>query len=261
MKSLLVTVLLFAVSISACGRRDRYVRVIEPSPPKQIILPEKPDGGPPQSYVVNGVRYYPLPDSVGYVETGKASWYGKKFHGRPTASGEIFNMYEPTAAHKTLPLGTYVRVDNLHNRKQVVLRVNDRGPFVKGRIIDLSYKAAKEIGMIGRGVAEVKVTALGREVKMADSSSHSQAVVEVADLKNGVFSVQIGAFQYEKNAHALADRLRVIFDHVDVVRYINQDNRVFFRVWVTKSGSLREAEEMENRLKRMGFIEAYVVRM
>lgn len=257
MKYFFITVIMFTMLISACGHR--YVRVGEPSPPREILLPEGSKGS--QFYVVNGVRYYPLPSSIGYTETGKASWYGKKFHGRPTSSGEIFDMYRKSAAHKTLPLGTYVRVDNLRNNKYIVLRINDRGPFVKGRIIDLSYAAAKEIGLVGPGVAEVRVTALGKEVRLAASSSGPQAVVEVADLKSGVFSVQIGSFQDENNARSLAARLGVIFEDVHIVKYEDGDNRIFYRVRVSKSGSLREAGEMEKRLEDMGFVDAFIVRM
>ena len=93
----------------------------------------------------------------GRPQIGVASWYGKEFHGRPTSSGEIFDMYKLTAAHKELPLGTRVRVTNLKNRKSVIVKVNDRGPFVKGRIIDLAYGAAKVIGMVEDGVARVRV--------------------------------------------------------------------------------------------------------
>jgi rare lipoprotein A len=158
-------------------------------------------------------------------------------------------------------MGTYVRVINLGNNKHIVLRINDRGPFVKGRIIDLSYAAAKEIGLIGPGVAKVKVTALGKEIKPAGPSSNSQAVVEVTNLTVGDFSVQIGAFQDEKNANHLADRLRVIFEYVNVVKYADENNQVYYRVWVTKTGSLQEAGDMEKRLEDMGFVDAFVVRM
>jgi rare lipoprotein A len=92
-----------------------------------------------------------------YTEEGLASWYGRKFHGKKTASGERFNMYKKTAAHRTLPFGTKVKVTNLGNKKSVVVRINDRGPFVKGRIIDLSYAAAKDIGMIKKGVVKVRI--------------------------------------------------------------------------------------------------------
>ena len=111
-------------------------------------------------YTVNGKTYYPLPDAKGYEEICYASWYGPNFHRKLTASGEPYNMYAYTAAHKILPLGTYVLVTNLENGKQVVVRINDRGPFVKNRCIDLSYAAAKKIGLIKKGVAKVKLQAV-----------------------------------------------------------------------------------------------------
>jgi len=106
--------------------------------------------------VILGCAYAPTYIGRPYQE-GLASYYGEKFHGRKTASGEVFNMYEMTAAHRTLPFGTYVRVTNLENGRSVVVRINDRGPFAKGRIIDLSYAAAKRLGMVHSGVAKVRI--------------------------------------------------------------------------------------------------------
>jgi len=111
-------------------------------------------------YVIKGITYYPLPSSVGYAEQGIASWYGPGFHGRRSASGEQFNQNTMTAAHRTLPFGTQVRVTNLRTGASVVVRINDRGPFTRGRVIDLSRAAAGAIGMIGSGVAPVKVEVL-----------------------------------------------------------------------------------------------------
>ncbi len=116
--------------------------------------------GNPKSYVVFGKRYYTKPSSKGYVETGGASWYGKKFHGRKTSSGERYNMYGMTAAHKTLPLPTYAKVTNLANRRSVIVKINDRGPFHGKRIIDLSYAAATKLGVLKHGVAKVEVRAI-----------------------------------------------------------------------------------------------------
>ncbi len=112
------------------------------------------------TYVVRGKRYYTKDDSAGHVERGLASWYGKQFHGRKTSSGERYDMYAMTAAHKTLPLPTYVRVTNLENGRSAVVKVNDRGPFHGPRVIDLSYSAAKKIGVIQKGTAMVEVRAL-----------------------------------------------------------------------------------------------------
>ncbi len=112
------------------------------------------------TYVVDGKRYVVKQNSKNYVEQGTASWYGKRFHRKRTSSGERYNMYKLTAAHKTLPLSTYVLVTNLKNGRQVVVKVNDRGPFISNRLIDLSYAAAKKLGMIGLGTAPVEVKAI-----------------------------------------------------------------------------------------------------
>ncbi|MCD6297361.1 MAG: septal ring lytic transglycosylase RlpA family protein, partial [Deltaproteobacteria bacterium] len=210
--------------------------------------------------VVKGERYFPLPDSDGFVQTGNASWYGKKFHGRPTASGERFNMYKESAAHKTLPLGTFVRVVNFSNKKQVIVNINDRGPFVKGRIIDLSYAAAKKIDLIGPGVARVRVVALGRQVGQLKSPQGIKPVVEIRDLNLGDFTVQVGAFQNKDNALKLADRLKVIFDYVDVsVHDARLGEGTLYKVRVSKSKTLNKAGEIEKKLEAMGFDKAFIV--
>lgn len=112
-------------------------------------------------YTIMGQRYTPQSTSAGYDEQGIASWYGADFHGRPTANGECYDMYGVSAAHPTLPIPTIVRVTNLTNNKSITLRINDRGPYAKGRIIDLSYGAAKKLGMVKAGVSPVRVTAIG----------------------------------------------------------------------------------------------------
>ena len=114
------------------------------------------DGGPNKRYDVFGLSYTPLAADADYIEVGQASWYGRKFHGRATASGELYNMYAMTAAHKTLPIPSYVRVSNPANGRSVIVRVNDRGPFIKGRVIDLSYTAALKLDTL-HGVASVRV--------------------------------------------------------------------------------------------------------
>ena len=120
----------------------------------------KSRSGNPETYVIDGVTYRVMETSAGYREEGLASWYGGYFHGRQTSSGDVYDMYLMTAAHKSLPLPTYVRVTNLGNGRSVVLRVNDRGPFVEDRIIDLSYTAAAKLGMVDSGTARVEVVAL-----------------------------------------------------------------------------------------------------
>jgi len=128
-----------------------------------IALPErliKSNIGNSESYEEFGESYVILESSDGFSEIGIASWYGIEFQGRNTSSGEVYDMYQLTAAHKTLPLPTYVRVDNLDNGQSLVVKVNDRGPFIDGRIIDLSYAAAYRLGVTGPGTANVEITAL-----------------------------------------------------------------------------------------------------
>ena len=129
-------------------------------------------------YNVFGIRYYPFVANVGDQFDGIASWYGPDFHAKKTSNGEIYNMYAMTAAHKTLPMNTVVRVDNLDNGRSTIVRINDRGPFVAGRIIDLSNKAAHEIDMIRKGTARVKVTVLGYNGLIDDKNAPNVNSIE-----------------------------------------------------------------------------------
>ena len=169
---------LLIVGIFGCGVSKQQIRVSSYKKPA-VVLPEtiKP-------YSINGVLYYPLPNGEGFVQEGMASWYGKKFHGKRTASGEIYNMYAKTAAHKTLPFGTYVKVENQSNQREIIVRTNDRGPFVKGRIIDLSYGAAREIGLVGPGVARVRLVALSKRVGKIRSGDTYRPLVETKDFRH-----------------------------------------------------------------------------
>lgn len=130
------------------------------TPDPEVRAEPKSRSGNPESYEVFGERYFVLDSASGYHERGGASWYGKKFHGRRTSSGEAYDMYAMTAAHRSLPLPSFVRVTHIGNGRSAVVRVNDRGPFHSERIIDLSYAAAARLGMIGEGHAEVSVQAL-----------------------------------------------------------------------------------------------------
>jgi rare lipoprotein A len=248
-----VSILLFG----ACARHAPP----PPSPPRILALPETERTRIPKPYVVNGVRYYPLPDAYGFVEYGKASWYGKDFHGRPTSSGEIYNMYGRTAAHKLLPLDTVVKVTNLTNQKTIILPVNDRGPFVKGRVIDLSYGAARDLEMIGPGVVEVKVEALAREVGNVKGREGFTPLIEVQDFRRGEFTIQVGAFENQQNALKLAERLKESLDEVRITAYEDGKGKTFHRVQVSKSETLDQAEAMEKKLEAMGFVDAFKVRM
>jgi rare lipoprotein A len=259
MKNAILLSLFIILLFTSCAKDKRYVRPAKVLPKKLIVLPERSKDPKLRPYVVNGKRYYPIPDSEGFVQFGLASWYGKKFHGRPTASGETYNMYGVSAAHKTLPIGTYVSVLNLSNNKRIIVHINDRGPFVKGRIIDLSYGAAKNIDLIGPGVARVKIVALGKEVGQLKSPQGIKPVVEIKDLQAGDFTVQVGAFKKKANALKLVDRLKVIFDYVEVAVHEGDEEGTIYKVRVSKSKTLNKAGQIEKRLERMGFEQAFIV--
>ena len=152
-KSLIILILISLSSCTAITKRNINSEVI----PK---LEKYSKYGNPNSYKVFGKKYYTKKTHIGYSEEGVASWYGKKFHGRLTSSREVYNMYKLTAAHKSLPIPCYAKVTNLSNNKSVIVRINDRGPFKKGRIIDLSYAAAKKLDIVSKGTAKVNVEAI-----------------------------------------------------------------------------------------------------
>ncbi|NIM59680.1 MAG: septal ring lytic transglycosylase RlpA family protein [Candidatus Aminicenantes bacterium] len=172
----------------------------------------------------------------GNVQKGLASWYGPDFHGKLTSNKEIYNMHALTAAHKTLPFGTYVRVTNLNNGKSIIVRINDRGPFVKGRIIDLSYAAAKKLGMDITGVAPVKIKVL----KKYSPKKSSQK-----------FSVQVGSFSSKKNAKALKKKLQKNHRNVYISK-VKTSSDTFYRVRI-KARSVKSAENIVKKLMKQGY--------
>lgn len=216
--------------------------------------PSKPPGHP-KPYKVFGKWYQPLPDSKGFRQRGIASWYGKDFHGKKTSNGEIYNMYAMTAAHKTLPLGTVVQVHNLENNRQVEVRVNDRGPFVKGRIIDLSYKAAGEIGIVGPGTARVEVIALATP---ATGDGGTPRRYEPVDLYTGEFTFQVGAFANRHNAERLTAKLNAKYKNAHITVY-DRGDQIFYRVRVGKFKTLKQAESQEAILMQDGYIDLFIV--
>jgi rare lipoprotein A len=253
--------LLIPFVLVACAGHTGHVRSPRPPSDTLIVLPSPTLDPKLRPYVIQGETFYPIPDADGFVEEGRASWYGKEFHGRPTASGEIYDMYKKTAAHKTLPLGTYVKVINISNHRHTIVRINDRGPFVKGRIIDLSYAAAKEIGLVGPGTAPARIIALGKEVAKLKSAVGLKPVVKVKNLRDGHYTIQVCAFKETKNALRLADRLKILFGYVEVALSRDRNHGMLYRVRVSRSDSLTEALEIENRLEKMGFEGLFIVRL
>jgi rare lipoprotein A len=212
--------------------------------------------GYPKPYKVTGKWYQPIPDAKGFRQKGTASWYGKKFHGKKTASGEIYDMYAISAAHKTLPLQTYVRVRNLDNQQEVVVRINDRGPFVRGRIIDLSYAAAKKIGIVGPGTAPVEIVALGTAEAKTKKGTHRS--YRPADYFTGNFTIQVGAFKNRNNAEKLKNKLDQTYKNAHISVYKLGDD-IFYRVRVGKSSTLGKAIEYESHLIKNGYPDAMVI--
>jgi len=219
-------------------------------------LPPPATPGAPKPYKVFNKWYQPISSAHGFRQKGVASWYGKDFHGKKTSNGETYNMYAMTAAHKTLPFGVHVKVKNLDNNLETVVRINDRGPFVGKRIIDLSYTAAKKLGVVGPGTARVDIVALGApNTKKSVSASTSYLPV---NYESGKFTFQVGAFKDFKNA----DRLRKELDeshenaHISV---FNNGRETYYRVRVGKYTNLQQILMDEKIMVQKGFTNAFIV--
>ena len=203
----------------ACGPKQRVVYKKEVPPPEaKLALPE-------------GIEKRETKE----VQYGVASWYGPDFHGKPTSSGEIYDMYQLTCAHNSFPLGTSVMVTNLENGKALELKVNDRGPFAKGRIIDLSYAAAQILGIWEKGTAYVKVEGFGPLVEQIER-----------------FTLQVGSFTDEINAQKMADQLRKDFQNVYVAT-VETPTQKYHRVRVGQFETRESALSIAERLSQMGF--------
>ncbi len=205
-------------------------------------------------------KHVPPPEPMhGKVQEGISSWYGKEFDGRPTANGETFDMNGLSAAHRTLALGTTVRVTNLDNGRDVVLKVNDRGPFVAGRILDCSYGAAKALGFAGAGLARVRIEVLKPgEERAHRRPSPAEVLVGGPGLPEKVldasFTVQVGAFLNESNALRFRDQMARVFGDAYVIKF-----RDFYRVRVGHLPTEEDAESMRRKVQTYG-IESFVTR-
>ena len=300
-----ILALLVAMAVlSACSSRGpRYYQDDGPgtNAPDVSSIPDAVPRAEPLSasgnnpYVVFGHRYVPLTTARGYHATGVASWYGRKFHGQRTSNGERYDMYSMTAAHRTLPLPSYVRVRNLANNRQVIVRVNDRGPFLHNRLIDLSYAAAAKLGVIRTGTAKVEVTAVspgdhirenpnvavnpindsagGVEVKPLPPS-HSASIISNAsaaermparkpatsatNVAPGVY-LQVGSFSVWDNAIKLRNRLEQANVHPVTIATVRVNSGRYFRVRVGPLENLGAAEEIDTHIKGLGIPGSRVV--
>lgn len=255
-------------------------RSMPPAPRNVADIPEAVPRAEPRSargnppfYDVFGKRYFVLASEQGYVERGVASWYGPGFHQATTSNGERYDMYAMTAAHKTLPLPSYVRVTNLRNGRSIVVRVNDRGPFKDERIIDLSYTAALKLDMVSEGTTFVEVRALSTspgpemaatEALIADSTpvgiasadAAAQAAAAAGEAAGGTMFVQAGAFSSQQNALRLAERLRLQGLSDSFVRQDRRDGQTWYRVRIGPIADVPEFDRVLGQLRSLGIADA-----
>ena len=198
-------------------------------------------------YKVFGKTYYPMTSLKPYTATGYATWYGKKYHGNKTSIGEVYDMYKMTAAHKTLPLPCYVKVTNLKNDKTVIVRVNDRGPFVKDRIIDLSYAAANRLEIIEKGSELVKVELIDLDKK-----------VKVSEINKQIY-IQAGLFSDEKNANNLINKIKKLgtVKNENIKKIKNEDQ---FQVLIGPFANNQKAKNKKDELSNNFFINGFIVK-
>ncbi len=244
LKGLLVTGLL--LPLTACHfmeKKDgppllpRSVHKIPDAVPKHE--PRAAYGNPP-TYQVWGKQYTTLKSSRGYKERGLASWYGTKFHGKRTSSGEPYDIYRMTAAHRTLPLPTYAKVTNLKNRQSVIVKINDRGPFHSDRLLDLSYAAARKLGIYGAGTGHVEIEAL----EPAGTPLLSSSATPKPASKH--YYIQLGAFSHRPNAEYLAKKLSS-FGQTQV-QAPSQGQAALFKVLVGPFTEVLEATQLQKKL-------------
>lgn len=240
-----IVLLALAAGLSACGASHPTKPATQAYDGATCTAGPKSRYGNPGSYKVLGKWYTVLPTACGYAEKGYASWYGPQFHGKRTSSGETYDMYAMTAAHKTLPIPAMVRVTNLENGKQLILRVNDRGPFHKGRIIDLSKAAAQKLGVIAKGTAKVKVEAIG-------SPNDGYVASNSKDYRNRMY-VQVGSFGERMNAQNMLNRLLDDgFSNAQIQSVAVSRGKVN-RVRIGPLGSPELAQRAANRLQQLGY--------
>ena len=283
LRPLSVCLLLLVLCISfGCG--SKKVSGPSTSPSSKSNVPRKPGGKPKNGripatqrpYEINGITYHPIPSAQGYAEQGLSSWYGEPFHGRKTSNGEIYDMYGDTADHKTLPMHTVLLVKNLENGKSTVVRINDRGPFVQERILDLTYAKAKELNIVGKGTAKVEIIAMAEDEepptavastppmkspqKPATATTKPTAVkvkpphvkAPTKDFDKGNFYVQVGAFVKIENARLLAKAFAKRGRDVIIQQYPAAGMNLY-RVMIFASTSLAEAKNYQQQMVTEGF--------
>lgn len=244
---------LLTLFLTSCAKPPREIPTTYPThPPSEIT---RPVPGWLRPYTINGKTYYPLPKAEGYEEECIASWYGPGFHGRLAAGGDFYNMYEFTAAHKILPIGTYVLVKNLENGKELVVRINDRGPFVEDRCIDLSYASAKELGLLGKGLAKVKIIALSEGERINNQIVYKN----IPNFRFNEFFLQVGAYKNYSNALRYKLELEKEYAKVNLEPYEHPKQGLLYRVQIYLAEDFDTATLLANKLKKERFKDAFLV--
>jgi len=248
------------ILFTGCSTRNvpHYDRTTEPT--HTAATPDKSTYKHPtmRSYTVHGKRYHPTVVRQGETFDGRASWYGPAFHGKLTSNGETYNMHGMTAAHKTLPMNTIVKVENLDNGLSTIVRINDRGPFVETRIIDLSKKAAKSVDMLNTGTARVQLTILGFEQKGSTQISDIKKLKSgPSEVVLGKFAVQIASFANIDGAFKTQEKYNNFQGYKTIIKDSELDNKRMFRIWLTGFKSEAEARDF---IHSSEFKYAFIVR-
>ena len=241
----------------SAGKKVDTRTIVDPIPKVEPIT----KAGNKSPYQVFGKTYFVLPSSENYRETGIASWYGRKFHGRRTSNGEIYDMYAMTAAHKSLPIPTYARVTNTENNRSIIVRINDRGPFHGPRIIDLSYVAALKLGFADKGTTEVLVEAIDPSGKSTakpiatEARSAPSVGKNVPSLTQGRY-LQVGAFDNADAARALQKQVRT---HTSKPILVQQRDNLF-KVWIGPVADKMELLVIKRMLQQSANISGFLVK-
>lgn len=274
-KGNLITVILISLLISACGgisiapKSKPKSHDQDAAPDRKVDVSKIPNAVPknepksrygnPKSYVVFGKRYYVMESSTGFVERGIASWYGTKFHGRRTSSGETYDMYAMTAAHKNLPLPTYVKVTNLENGRHVILKVNDRGPFHENRVIDLSYTAAIKLDIVRKGTGLVEVRALEAGQAVPATTADKGAPVRVSTSNNNEFYIQVGSFSKLMNAENMRKKLGPLGEHLIKISQAVVNGSTLYRVKIGPLTDIDFSDSIVSKLESYDIFEHRIV--
>lgn len=260
---------LLTLLLLLAGCAPGFIQKQDGAPARGVDVSATPDAVPrveprsrygnPESYEVLGKRYYVLGSSRGFVEQGIASWYGTKFHGKRTSSGETYDMYAMTAAHKTLPLPTYAEIINLENHARVVVKINDRGPFHDNRIVDLSYAAASKLGIVGRGTGLVELRAI--DPTRYQAGAERTPVPKPAAIPAALprFYIQVGAFGDLMNAENMRDRLAALGPQLINISEALISGKMLYRVRIGPLASIDNADQIAARLTGIGIHEHHIV--